>query len=74
MKAVTVICATCLRSWKLDQPDSLYLQLDLSSRPCPHCEAYTLSCRAPGDSGAALGRKRPSRRLPLRALARARRA
>jgi hypothetical protein len=49
MKAVVVTCASCSRSWKLNLHNSLYLQLDLSSRPCPHCEAYTLNCRGPAD-------------------------
>jgi hypothetical protein len=56
MKAVVVTCASCSRSWKLNLHDSLYLQLDLSSRPCPHCEAYTLSCDGPAEP--ALPRRR----------------
>ncbi len=50
MKVVVVTCASCSRSWKLNSHDSLYLQLDLSSRPCPHCEAYTLSSREPAEA------------------------
>jgi uncharacterized protein (UPF0212 family) len=62
MKAIVVTCASCSRSWKLNQPDSVYLQLDLSSRPCPHCEAYTLSCRSSADgSGVRRHRRRPER-------------
>jgi hypothetical protein len=74
MKAVVVTCASCSRSWKLNQHESLYLQLDFSSRPCPHCEAYTLSCRSPADLPPASRRRGRSRRLPLRALARSLRA
>ncbi len=44
MKALVITCDSCRQSWKLGLQASLYLQLDLSSRPCPHCEAYTLSC------------------------------
>jgi hypothetical protein len=46
MKAAVILCASCRHSWQLSFNDSLYLQLDLSSRPCPHCEAYTLGCHA----------------------------
>jgi hypothetical protein len=63
MKALIVTCASCSRSWKLNQPDSVYLQIDLSSRPCPHCEAYTLSSRSSTDSS---GLHRRPRRRPDR--------
>ncbi len=50
MKATLIACANCGRSWKLSLFDPLYLQLELSSRPCPHCEAYTLSCQETRES------------------------
>jgi hypothetical protein len=42
-----IYCNCCHRSWNVAVAESLYLQLDLLSRPCPHCEAYTLSQAAP---------------------------
>ena len=51
MTPLCITCANCHRSWALSVGDSLYLELDLVSRPCPHCEAYTLSC--PGRADAA---------------------
>jgi hypothetical protein len=44
MTPLCTTCASCHRSWALWVDDSLYLELDLVSRPCPNCEAYTLSC------------------------------
>jgi hypothetical protein len=44
MTPLCISCASCHRSWALSVEDSLYLELDLVSRPCPHCEAYTLNC------------------------------
>lgn len=43
MNGFGVTCCNCRRSWILTIETSLYLQLDLSTRPCPYCEAYTLS-------------------------------
>jgi hypothetical protein len=44
MPPLCITCASCHRSWVLSVDDSLYLELDLASHPCPYCEAYTLSC------------------------------
>ena len=51
MTSLCIICVSCHRSWALSVDGSLYLELDLASRPCPHCEAYTLSY--PGRAAAA---------------------
>jgi hypothetical protein len=51
MTPLRITCTSCHRGWALSVGDSLYLELDLASRPCPHCEAYTLSC--PGRAVAA---------------------
>jgi hypothetical protein len=51
MPPLCITCASCHRSWALWVGYSLYLELDLASRPCPHCEAYTLTC--PGRAAAA---------------------
>src|SRR6516164_3725204 len=56
MTPLCISCASCHRSWALSVDDSLYLELDLASRPCPHCEAYTLNC--PGRAAAAPPRQR----------------
>lgn len=44
MSCLSVTCVSCHRSWKLAVDASPYLLLDLTSRPCPFCEAGTLSC------------------------------
>ena len=44
MTPLYITCASCHRSWALLVEYSLYLELDLVSHPCPHCEAYTLNC------------------------------
>jgi hypothetical protein len=38
-----IVCISCHNHWRVDVPDSVYLQLDVSSQPCPACEAYTLT-------------------------------
>jgi hypothetical protein len=43
MIGTEIVCNSCQRRWTLPLADSVYARLDLSSRPCPHCEAYTLS-------------------------------
>jgi hypothetical protein len=48
----TVVCNSCHRTWEVSGGESVYLQLELLSRPCPYCEAYTLSYR---DRAAARG-------------------
>lgn len=43
MNGLDVTCSTCKRTWSLNIAASLYVQLDMSTRPCPYCESYTLS-------------------------------
>jgi hypothetical protein len=38
-----IICSSCQRIWRVSVPESVYLQMELLSRPCPYCEACTLS-------------------------------
>jgi len=45
MNGVEMTCQTCSRSWRLPVTASPYLLLELTSQPCPYCEAATLSCR-----------------------------
>jgi hypothetical protein len=45
MNGVEMTCRTCSRSWRLPLTESPYLLLELTSQPCPYCEAVTLSCR-----------------------------
>jgi hypothetical protein len=44
MSVLRVRCVSCRRTWLIAGPISVYFQLDLVSHPCPHCEAYALSC------------------------------
>jgi uncharacterized protein CbrC (UPF0167 family) len=71
MKGKVVTCMSCGRRWPVAVHDSLYLLIELSSRPCPHCEAYTLTITDDNSVEDALQdlsqRSRPSlcsRRLP----------
>ena len=43
--SAVVICNTCKRSWTLGTDTSLFVHLDLCTRPCPWCESYTLACQ-----------------------------
>ena len=43
MNGLELTCSTCKRTWSLNIEASLYVQLDISTRPCPYCESYTLS-------------------------------
>lgn len=43
MKGLELTCSTCKRTWSWNIETSLYVQLDISTRPCPYCESYTLS-------------------------------
>jgi hypothetical protein len=53
-----ITCRSCHRSWVLSiDNDSLYVKLNLESLPCPHCEAYTLSCPQPSEWRANEGRR-----------------
>ena len=49
MSGVAVACESCGRNFVLPVAGSPHLLLDLQSRPCPYCEAYTLSCREIAD-------------------------
>lgn len=49
MSGVTVACDSCGRRFVLPVAGSPHLVLELQSRPCPYCEAYTLSCREIAD-------------------------
>ena len=51
MNSRYITCDHCHRTWRFDPDDSVYLQLDLASKPCPYCEACTLSCRGDGEAG-----------------------
>jgi hypothetical protein len=59
MSGTTIVCLSCQRRWQLPGTDPAYSQMDLSTRPCPHCEAYTLSYQEPA-SARPSGRFRPS--------------
>ncbi len=48
MAGILVICESCRRSFNLAVDASPYLLLELQSRPCPFCEAYTLGARVTG--------------------------
>jgi hypothetical protein len=60
MSAVCITCDSCRRSWTLSFEDSAPFAVDIASRPCPYCEAYTLGCHAPLRTPATSG---PPRRL-----------
>jgi hypothetical protein len=51
--AAIIVCDSCNRSWVVSASDSVYLELELVSRPCPFCEACTLSYREGADAHAA---------------------
>jgi hypothetical protein len=63
MSAVCITCDSCCRSWTLSFEDSAPFAVDVASRPCPYCEAYTLGCHAPLCTQAATGPLR--RAVPL---------
>jgi hypothetical protein len=48
MNGVEIMCGTCRRGWRLPLTASPYLLLELTSQPCPYCEAATLSWRDAG--------------------------
>ncbi len=58
--SAVVTCNNCKRSWALGTDTSLFFQLDLCTRPCPWCEAYTLDCRGEVDDP----RPAPAQRRP----------
>jgi hypothetical protein len=64
MNRTCILCSNCGRRWPLDINMSTYIELDIVSRPCPSCEAYTLSCTTVGDSS--LHRRRDSRARGVR--------
>lgn len=53
----TVTCATCRHTWPLIGNWSEYERQALESRPCPKCQAYTLSSPEP----TVVGRKKGGR-------------
>jgi hypothetical protein len=63
MGGVLVTCKKCHRNFTLAVDASPYLLFDLQSRPCPYCEAYTLSSRA-ADEEELPARPHPARRHP----------
>ncbi len=52
MRALHVNCRGCGRDWGAVCGPSLYERVALESRPCPHCEAYTLYVTPPADRAA----------------------
>lgn len=42
---LSISCGTCQQSWILDVHPSLYLRLDIASRPCPLCGRCGLTCQ-----------------------------
>ena len=53
MTTHTVTCQSCGETWRLPGPWSSYESEATESRPCPHCDAYTLSSPEPTASPAA---------------------
>ncbi|MGL6073092.1 MAG: hypothetical protein ACRC8S_02905 [Fimbriiglobus sp.] len=47
MKTWTIICHSCEDHFKFTGNWSEYERESLESRPCPTCQAYTLSCPEP---------------------------
>jgi hypothetical protein len=43
----TILCRNCQHRWSVAGALSVHQQLEMLSRPCPVCEAYTLSCLEP---------------------------
>ena len=44
-KGLSISCGSCQQSWVLDVDSSLYLRLDIATRPCPLCGECTLACQ-----------------------------
>ena len=47
MTTYTVVCHSCGETWRLAGTWSAYESEATESRPCPHCDACTLSCPEP---------------------------
>lgn len=47
MNTYKVACHSCGDSWQLAGTWSAYEREAMESRPCPHCDAYTLSSPEP---------------------------
>jgi hypothetical protein len=62
MNRIWIVCSTCGGRWPLDVELSTYVELDIVSRPCPSCEAFTLGCTRVDDSSP---RRRHEQRIPL---------
>ncbi len=72
MSHAQIRCANCLRTWKLPCDHLSFVVIDLATRPCPYCEAYTLGCAEGKDATAAPPSRGPAglrRRVPAQALA-----
>lgn len=39
-----IVCFACGNQWESSVENSVYMQMDLATQPCPICEAYTLGC------------------------------
>ncbi len=50
MTTYTVACHTCHDTWRVAGSWSAYESEVVESRPCPHCDAYTLGCPEPTES------------------------
>lgn len=61
--SLSIICDTCHRSWRLAVAVSVYVLLDLASRPCPFCGASTLNCLDAGETTPASRRPKPARQI-----------
>lgn len=57
VEGVSISCESCERIWTLASHFSVYEQQAIESRPCPHCAAYTLTCRDEGQLVAAESRR-----------------
>ncbi len=57
MNTYKVACHSCGDSWQLAGTWSAYERDAVESRPCPHCDAYTLS--SPEPTAAPASRRRP---------------
>ena len=56
MTTYTIVCHSCGDTWRLPGPWSSYESEATESRPCPHCDAYTLS--SPEPTATPAGRRR----------------
>ena len=59
MTTYTVVCHSCGETWRLAGTWSAYESEATESRPCPHCDAYTLSSPEPTATPAGSRRRAP---------------